>query len=83
MKSIMYSLYIVECKDGTLYTGITIDLKRRVSEHNSSERGAKYTRARRPVKLVYSKKFSDRSSALKAESQIKKLSRQDKLTIIG
>lgn len=83
MRSIMYSLYIVECKDGTLYTGITIDLKRRVSEHNSSERGAKYTRARRPVKLVYSKKFSDRSSALKAESHIKKLSRKDKLTIIG
>ncbi len=82
MKSIMYSLYIVECKDGTLYTGITIDLKGRVGEHNSSKRGAKYTRARRPVKLVYSKIFSDKSSALRAESQIKKLSRKDKLSLI-
>ncbi|MEI6529635.1 MAG: GIY-YIG nuclease family protein [Candidatus Falkowbacteria bacterium] len=78
----MYSLYIVECKDGTLYTGITIDLKGRVGEHNSSKRGAKYTRARRPVKLVYSKIFSDKSSALRAESQIKKLSRKDKLSLI-
>ena len=83
MRSIMYSLYIVECKDGTLYTGITVDLKRRVGEHNSSKRGAKYTRARRPVKLVYSKSFSDKSTALKAESKLKKLTRKDKLTLIG
>ena len=51
----MYYLYILKCSDGTLYTGITVDLKRRVGEHNTSKLGAKYTRSRRPVKLVYSK----------------------------
>jgi putative endonuclease len=78
----MYSVYIVQCNDETLYTGITINLTRRISEHNSSKRGAKYTRARRPVKLVYSKKFRDKSAALKAENQIKKLSRNEKLKLI-
>ena len=78
----MYHLYILQCADKTLYTGITVDLKKRVKEHNDSKLGAKYTKARRPVKLVYSKKFPDRSSALKAESGIKKLSRKDKLSLI-
>jgi len=78
----MYYLYILKCADKTLYTGITVDLKRRVGEHNSSKLGAKYTRARRPVKLVYSKKFRNRSLASKAESKIKKLSRVDKLKLI-
>ncbi|MFA5369059.1 MAG: GIY-YIG nuclease family protein [Candidatus Paceibacterota bacterium] len=78
----MYSVYIVQCNDDTLYTGIAVDLTRRTSEHNSSKRGAKYTRARRPVRLVYSKKFRDKSAALRAEIQIKKLSRNDKLTLI-
>jgi putative endonuclease len=78
----MYSLYIVECSDKTLYTGITVDLQRRIIEHNSSKLGAKYTRARRPVKIVYSKKFRDKSAALKAEIQVKKLSRNDKLKLI-
>ncbi len=78
----MYSVYIVECRDKTLYTGIAVDLERRINEHNLSKRGAKYTRARRPVKLVYLKNFRDKSSALKAESQIKKLSRNDKLKLI-
>ena len=78
----MYHLYILECADGTLYTGITVDVKRRVGEHNSSKRGAKYTRARRPVKLVYSKKFRNRSTASKAEARIKKLSRTEKLEML-
>ncbi|MFA5130882.1 MAG: GIY-YIG nuclease family protein [Patescibacteria group bacterium] len=78
----MYSVYIVECSDKTLYTGITVDIERRVGEHNSSQRGAKYTRARRPVKLVYAKKFRDKSAALKEEDRIKKLSRNDKLELI-
>jgi len=78
----MYYLYLLQCSDKTLYTGITVDLKRRVSEHNSSKLGAKYTRARRPVKLVYSKKFKNRSLASKAESEVKSLSRADKLKII-
>lgn len=79
----MYHLYILKCADGTLYTGITVDLKRRVLEHNSSKLGAKYTRARRPVKLVYSKKFRNRSLASKAESCIKRLSRKEKLKLFS
>ena len=78
----MYYLYILKCADKTLYTGITVDLDRRVEEHNDSKLGAKYTRARRPVKLVYSKKFRNRSSASKAESRIKNLSRGEKLELI-
>ncbi|MFA7654365.1 MAG: GIY-YIG nuclease family protein [Candidatus Magasanikbacteria bacterium] len=78
-----YYLYILRCFDETLYTGVTTDLKRRVREHNTSKLGAKYTRARRPVKLVYFKKFRSRSLAQKAENQIKKLSRQEKLALIA
>jgi len=79
----MYYLYILKCADKTLYTGITVDLERRVSEHNSSKLGAKYTRARRPVRLVYTKKFRNRSLALKAESVIKKLPRDEKVKLIS
>jgi putative endonuclease len=79
----MYHLYILECVDKTLYTGITVDVERRVSEHNTSKLGAKYTRVRRPVKLVYSKKFRNRSLASKAESRIKKLTREEKLKLVA
>lgn len=75
----MCHLYILQCADGTLYTGITVDLKRRVAEHNTSSLGAKYTRGRRPVKLIYRIKFRTRSTALKAEARIKTLSRVQKL----
>ncbi|MFA5270245.1 MAG: GIY-YIG nuclease family protein [Patescibacteria group bacterium] len=78
----MYRLYILKCKDGTLYTGIATDLKRRVNEHNSSKLGAKYTRGRRPVKLVFSRNFRNRSNASKEEARIKKLSRVEKLMIV-
>ena len=78
----MYHLYILKCADKTLYTGITVDLERRVEEHSSSKLGAKYTRARRPVELVYSKRFRNRSNATKAESKMKKLSREEKLVLI-
>jgi len=74
-------VYIVRCSDGSLYTGITVDKDRRVNEHNTSNKGAKYTRPRRPVQLVYSEKHLDRSSASKRESAIKKLSRSEKLTL--
>jgi len=77
-----YYLYILECSDNTLYTGITTDIQRRVKEHNSSVKGAKYTRVRRPVKLVYKEEFADRSSASKREAEIKKLSRKEKLALI-
>ena len=78
----MYYLYILQCADQTLYTGITTDLLRRITEHNDRKLGAKYTAARRPVKLVYSKKFATRSSASKAEARIKKLRRPEKLKLI-
>lgn len=78
----MYYLYILECSDKTLYTGITVDLDRRISEHNTSPLGAKYTKARRPMHLVYSKKFHNRSLASKEEHRIKNLSRKEKLELI-
>jgi putative endonuclease len=78
----MYYLYILKCADKTLYTGITLDLMRRLKEHNFSKRGAKYTRARRPVKLAYSKKFRNRSTASKAEAKLKNLTRAEKLKVI-
>jgi len=78
----MYHLYILKCKDKTLYTGITVDLVRRVREHNSSAKGAKYTRARRPVVLVYTKKYRNRSTASIAEAKVKKLTRAGKLALI-
>ncbi|MCX6792809.1 MAG: GIY-YIG nuclease family protein [Candidatus Falkowbacteria bacterium] len=77
-----YYLYIVKCFDDTLYTGITTDLERRVKEHNSSKLGASYTRARRPVSLVFSKRFNNRSTVSKEEARIKKLSRLEKLKLI-
>lgn len=78
----MYYLYILQCADGTLYTGITTDLARRVEEHNSGTLSAKYTRGRRPVELMYSKKFRTRSTASQAESRIKKLSRSEKIDLM-
>lgn len=78
----MYYLYILKCADKSLYTGITTDLKRRVAEHNEKKLGAKYTTARQPVKLVYSKKFKNRSLASKEEARIKKLKKSQKLSLI-
>lgn len=72
-------LYVVKCKDNTLYTGITTDISRRLYEHNNTSKGAKYTRPRRPVSLIYRLDFKDRSSATQAESRFKKLSRKQKL----
>lgn len=79
----MYFVYIVKCADETLYTGIATELERRIEEHNGSEKGAKYTRVRRPVSLVYSEEHPDRSSASKREYEIKKkMSRIEKLNLI-
>ena len=76
-------LYIVECLDSTLYTGITTDIDRRIYEHNNTLKGAKYTRCRRPVKLAYLQKFNNRSEASKEEAKIKKLSRNQKIELIN
>ena len=78
-----YYLYMVKCSDNTLYTGITTNLERRLEEHNGSDRGAKYTKARRPVTLVYSEEYENRSEASKREYAIKKrMSREEKLALI-
>ncbi|MCD6211930.1 MAG: GIY-YIG nuclease family protein, partial [Sulfurovum sp.] len=58
----MYYVYIVKCADDTLYTGISTQLERRIEEHNSSDKGAKYTRVRRPVELVYSEEYPEKSA---------------------
>lgn len=78
----MWTCYLLRCADGTLYTGITTDLDRRVNDHNTSPKGAKFTRARRPVVCVYWEVFENRSEASKAEYQMKKLSRAEKLKLI-
>ena len=78
----MYYLYILKCADKTLYTGITTDLERRISEHNENKLGAKYTASRRPVKIVYSKRFKNRANASKEEARIKSLARRQKLDLI-
>lgn len=74
--------YLVRCADGTLYAGWTTDLVRRVRAHNEG-RGAKYTRSRRPVTLVYSEAFGTREEALRRESALKRLSRREKLSLIA
>lgn len=73
--------YILECADGTLYTGWTNDLQKRVAAHNAGN-GAKYTRTRLPVKLVYSEAFATKPEAMRREYQIKQLSREEKLLLI-
>ena len=78
-----YYVYILECSDKTLYTGIATDLQRRLDEHNNSDKGAKYTKIRRPLKLMYSEESENRSSASKREYEIKKLSRKKKLELIN
>lgn len=75
-------VYIVRCSDGTLYTGWTNKLADRVAVHNSGD-GARYTRGRRPVELVYSESCSDRSHALRREREIKKLDRKGKEKLIA
>lgn len=77
----MYYVYLLRCADGTLYTGFTNDLARRLAAHNAG-RGAKYTRGRRPVELVYWESFSNKSSALRREYAIKQLPRRQKLALI-
>ncbi|MES2436629.1 MAG: GIY-YIG nuclease family protein [Patescibacteria group bacterium] len=77
-----YYVYILECADTTLYVGITTDLTRRVQEHNTSPKGAKYTKARRPVVLSYFEEFKNRSEASKREYELKKMKREEKLRLL-
>ena len=77
----MYYVYILHCRDGTLYTGITTDVERRAAVHNCGK-GAKYTRSRLPVCLVYQEEVAGRSEALRRESAIKRLTREQKLRLL-
>lgn len=77
----MYWVYIIHCSDNTLYTGITTNLDTRISQHETGK-GAKYTRGRTPIRLVYKEKHPDRSSASKRENQIHRWSHQKKLALI-
>jgi len=75
--------YILRCADGTLYTGWTNDLSKRVAAHNSGTAGAKYTRSRRPVTLVYYECHEDRREAMRREYRIKRMTRAGKLQLIA
>ena len=77
----MWYLYILRCKDGTLYTGITTDVEKRLEAHQSGK-GAKYTRGRGPLELVYKEECGDHSSALRRELEIKRLPREEKLKLM-
>ncbi len=74
---------MLRCADNSLYSGITIDLERRLDEHNHSKLGAKYTKARRPVTLVYKEQTGSKSTASKRECELKKLSKQQKELLIN
>ena len=76
-------VYIVRCSDGSLYTGVAKDLKKRIWQHNNSKLGAKATKGKRPVNLVYSEKCNTLSEALKRESEIKSWRREKKLKLIN
>ena len=77
----MWYLYILRCGDGSLYTGITTDVEKRLEAHRSGK-GAKYTRGRGPLELVYREECGDHSEALKRELEIKRLPREEKLKLI-
>ena len=77
-----YSVYIIRCADDTLYTGIAVDVERRLGEHESGPRGAKYLKGRGPLKLMFSQAVGDRALASRFEYRVKKLSRFEKQALI-
>ncbi|HMH83407.1 MAG TPA: GIY-YIG nuclease family protein [Gemmatimonadales bacterium] len=77
-----WTVYLLRCRGGSLYTGITNDLTRRLARHRAGTASA-YTRARRPVRLVYQERQPDRSAALRREAALRRLSRAEKLSLIG
>lgn len=77
----MYFVYILECEDGSLYTGIATDVERRFKEHQKGTAAA-YTRSRKAVRILYTEEAADRSTALKREASIKKMPRKEKLLLI-
>ncbi len=78
-----WTVYILRCRDGSLYTGITTDPERRLAEHNSDRGAARYTRPRRPVQMIYTEPAEDRAAASRREAAIKRLSRAEKLRLVN
>ena len=83
MASGQFSLYILRCADGSLYTGIATDVARRIAEHESGARGAKYLRGRGPLELVFERAAGDRAAAQRLEHRVKQFSRVEKEALIG
>ncbi len=79
----MYYVYMLECADGTLYVGSTNDVEKRVAVHNEGKTGAKYTKPRRPVRLVYSESLQTKGDALRREWELKQLTRAQKLELVA
>ena len=78
----IWTVYFLRCNDNSLYTGITTDITRRLYQHNNTKLGAKYTRARRPVTLVYSESAADKSTASKREYQLRTLTKKQKEALV-
>ena len=83
MSNSQYSLYILRCGDGSLYTGIAIDVAQRLQQHENGKRGAKYLRGRGPLRLVFAQPLGDRSAATRAELQVKRLDRAQKEALVA
>ncbi len=83
LRKIVWWVYLARCSDATLYCGVTTDLDRRFDEHNHALKGARYTRSRRPVEMVWSQKQKTRSAALKREYAVKQLSRREKEALVA
>ena len=82
MPATEFSLYIVRCADGALYTGIATDVEKRLAEHASGPRGAKFLRGRGPLEVVFTESVGDRASALRLEHRVKRLTRAQKLELV-
>jgi putative endonuclease len=81
---VSWAVYLIKCADNTFYTGVTTDIERRVNEHNTDDKkGAKYTRARRPVALVWSEEHPNRTKACQREYEIKRWPRAKKVELAG
>lgn len=83
MPSQTWYIYILRCSDNSLYTGVTTDLERRLKQHNDGAKGARYTRARRPVSIAYTETANDRSEAQRREAAIKRMSPAQKEAVIA
>lgn len=83
MSESRYTTYVLRCADGTLYVGSTNNIEKRIIEHNSSPRGARYTRQRRPVQIMHTEEYATLSESRRREAEIKRLTRQKKLALCG